>query len=744
MKNTVANLVRRYPGLKPFERGQTAVFHGRKKDVHDLANLVIRERLVVLFAKSGIGKTSLLQAGCAPELEAQDFAPIFLRVDRINDPILETVGGMLVKSPCLRETDLSDLRPDSAQTLWEKMKRLEFDLDGFPATPVLVFDQFEEAFTLSHSTESRNQFFSELADLANETMPESLRIKLLMQFEKGEISLTDMQWWEQQPDVRIILSIRSDFLHLLDRASKRIPGILRNRYELLPLDRDKALSAIVKPAAQAGEFASQAFLFAGPALEEILDFLAGRNATEDDGQMPTKTDEIEAVNLQIICQGVEERIIDHKKPTGFEVNSQFYEHKEGLRNSIRNFYENQLNAFPKAYQERILQKKEQGSAISSLDQSLTEKPLEVLRHTAQLLIEESLITPGNRRNSVVDDTLLSEYQITPDFLDTLVDKSRLLRKEPRLDDFYYEIGHDTLLPAIIEFRSTRRENENAAREKADYEAKLAEEATQRKILEAELVIARNKTVESELNASNKSRKFARILAVLSFVSLLISTGFVIWFINEYVDNARQQLTQAEFYVHNELYDAADHAYTELIASPRKYWLLEKTKPHKNILTEYELAKLFHKAYNAVDSNFVFADSLMLVNNFAPALKCYRLAEDSLKVYRALNDKFSNDTLRSDWRVRPQLLEKRAGLIQHRISNARQALAREFKISQLQYKSFVEAKAWGQALRHLRRMEQLLPVHPSDESDLQREMEMQELPSEYVKRERLRCEAKRGL
>lgn len=86
-------------------------------------------------------------------------------------------------------------------------------------------------------------------------------------------------------------------------------------------------------------------------------------------------DEIKAVKAQIICQGVEERIIDHKKPTGFEVNSQFYEHKEGLRNSIRNFYENQLNAFPKAYQERILQKKEQGSAISPLDQKLDRKAL---------------------------------------------------------------------------------------------------------------------------------------------------------------------------------------------------------------------------------------------------------------------------------------------------------------------------------------------------------------------------------
>lgn len=58
---------------------------------------------MVLFAKSGIGKTSLLQAGCAPELEAQDFAPIFLRINRINDPILKLVVGMLRKEPLSRK-----------------------------------------------------------------------------------------------------------------------------------------------------------------------------------------------------------------------------------------------------------------------------------------------------------------------------------------------------------------------------------------------------------------------------------------------------------------------------------------------------------------------------------------------------------------------------------------------------------------------------------------------------------------
>ena len=73
MNKNAITLPRRYPGLKPFERSQQAVFHGREEDVQRLGNLILRERLVVLFAKSGIGKTSLLQAGVAPELERQDF-----------------------------------------------------------------------------------------------------------------------------------------------------------------------------------------------------------------------------------------------------------------------------------------------------------------------------------------------------------------------------------------------------------------------------------------------------------------------------------------------------------------------------------------------------------------------------------------------------------------------------------------------------------------------------------------------
>ncbi|MBC7778366.1 MAG: ATP-binding protein, partial [Phycisphaerae bacterium] len=257
MSNAAANLPRRYPGLRPFERSQSAVFHGRQEDIARLSNLVLRERLVVLFAKSGMGKTSLLQAGCAPELERQDFVPIFLRTERSDRPLLSGIGELLEKNAHVGGTDDTGLRPGATQTLWEKMKRLEFDLNGLPATPVLVLDQFEEAFTLSHSEESRNQFFSELADLANETMPEALRATLLEDFEYGKLDVETMQWWERQPNVRIVLSIRSDFLHMIDRVSKGIPGILRNRYELQPLNREKARTAIVNPAEQVGDYASQ-------------------------------------------------------------------------------------------------------------------------------------------------------------------------------------------------------------------------------------------------------------------------------------------------------------------------------------------------------------------------------------------------------------------------------------------------------------------------------------------------------
>lgn len=721
MKKDAINLPRRYPGLKPFERSQQAVFHGRQEDVQRLSNLILRERLVVLFAKSGIGKTSLLQAGVAPELERQDYVPILLRTERSDKPILESLAANLAAAPENSGRNTTGLRVGAHQTLWEQMKRLEFDINGLPATPVLIFDQFEETFTLSHKEKSRNEFLNELADLANGTMPESLRGELLQGFQSGEISMETMQWWEQQPNLRIVLSIRSDFLHMIDGMSGHIPGILKNRYQLLPLNREKARIAIVMPASANGAFTSPQFRYSETALNEMIDFLAGNAAAEKDDfphevQGLTKRDEIEAVNLQIVCMDVEERILDYQKLADFEVTPDFYDGKDGLRLSIRNFYANQLSAFPKAYVDRLLQKSQQLATLSALDKELSAKEAQELQDLAQRLIEESLITPGNRRNSVVDDTLIDEYAVSMDFLDTLVDKSRLLRKEPRLDDFYYEISHDTLLPAIIESRNRRRNKEKADLEKVAYESRIAAEEKRRE------------AIELELKTTRKQRKLARIVALLSFVSLLVSLAFGVWFVRDYMLSMQEQLRSAEDNVYVEQFDAAEKSYNALLMSPRRQWVLQnpipwlvnKDFPYKDVAEESKTVEALRSAYTNSTDSMQRADGLMFQDSFADAFQTYRSALTELTLYKSMVLSSYRTMLNAPDapRVDTNKINSRLTLLVGRKDNAWKTMLREYTISQRDYEVFYEAKMWGQAYRLLQRMQQLLPKDPESQLEWQ--------------------------
>ena len=57
-----------WPGLTAFTEKQHEFFYGREQESHELFSCVKRERLTVLFGKSGLGKTSLLQAGLFPQL----------------------------------------------------------------------------------------------------------------------------------------------------------------------------------------------------------------------------------------------------------------------------------------------------------------------------------------------------------------------------------------------------------------------------------------------------------------------------------------------------------------------------------------------------------------------------------------------------------------------------------------------------------------------------------------------------
>lgn len=62
-----------YVGPRPFSERQENLFYGRENEVQDLLSLVTAYSEVLVYAESGAGKTSLLNAGLIPHLRKNNF-----------------------------------------------------------------------------------------------------------------------------------------------------------------------------------------------------------------------------------------------------------------------------------------------------------------------------------------------------------------------------------------------------------------------------------------------------------------------------------------------------------------------------------------------------------------------------------------------------------------------------------------------------------------------------------------------
>ena len=73
----------RYPGAQPFRDDEFSrrTFFGREPASVALTDQILANRLVIVYAKSGLGKTSLLNAGVAPRLREAGSLPLFVRVN---------------------------------------------------------------------------------------------------------------------------------------------------------------------------------------------------------------------------------------------------------------------------------------------------------------------------------------------------------------------------------------------------------------------------------------------------------------------------------------------------------------------------------------------------------------------------------------------------------------------------------------------------------------------------------------
>jgi AAA ATPase domain len=129
------------------------LFFGRQREAGELLRLVKRSVLTVVFGPSGTGKTSLLNAGLFPLLRQEGYLPIAVRLDHSSAGHVADVRHLMARA--LEAHDIEEDRrwepppPPERETLWEYLHHVDFwDKRNQPVTPVLVFDQFEEVFTL--------------------------------------------------------------------------------------------------------------------------------------------------------------------------------------------------------------------------------------------------------------------------------------------------------------------------------------------------------------------------------------------------------------------------------------------------------------------------------------------------------------------------------------------------------------------------------------------------------------------
>ncbi len=60
-----------YPGLRPFQEHESAIFFGRESQIAEIVNRLKNSRFVAVLGGSGSGKSSLVLAGAIPELRAE-------------------------------------------------------------------------------------------------------------------------------------------------------------------------------------------------------------------------------------------------------------------------------------------------------------------------------------------------------------------------------------------------------------------------------------------------------------------------------------------------------------------------------------------------------------------------------------------------------------------------------------------------------------------------------------------------
>ena len=376
------------------------VIYGRDAEISSIKESILYNIQTFVYGKSGIGKTSLLQAGIFPQLRQAKYFPVIIRLSFYNEGSLNHVVKKLVEEEAERE-DLTinkfhlhyyviDDTKVSDSPLFEYFSKVRFeDETHTPYIPVLIFDQFEETINNEEQWQRTVDFLKEdLYDLMDNS---------------------NIIYGDSNPytNYRIVFSMREDYLYCLEDIVDRYSlwELRYNRYRIKALDDEGA--------------------------SDVIRLTSGKNGLENG-----KEDKIVDLIIKIVKNNSGTRFSEINTALLSLICSLLYENS---KDECINYQDlKKVNVYLNSYYDTICD--EVGPAAANY-------------------LEERLLTKDGRRSLIDELEIISSGKVHKNQLDYLVDKRFLRRIKTDSTSIRYEYIHDLFARMVFK----RRMNEKARR-----------------------------------------------------------------------------------------------------------------------------------------------------------------------------------------------------------------------------------------------------------------------------------------
>ena len=405
-------------------------FKGREEEIKKFLRIMDSGTMSVLYANSGIGKTSFLNAGISPVYQMVGYFPVHIvfpdevfthkdmepwLLQRIKDAFVKQDGNSDENDRFTWESTIENDIEQCQDSLWWHLhtKVMKDQTTGETYRPLIIFDQFEEMFTKSKkyaNSEIIQHFFRLVGQLASTSLPSEIEKELDRQDDRGNYVEID-----SEHHYKVVFSLRKEYLSDFDYWTNDVNTISelhQNRMFLLPLKREQAEKVITQQ--PIGEDSTVSYVTLNKVTERILDLIDHK-----------RKDEIEPYMLSTLCSKLYNQAVSN--------------HKEQLE-------PNDVDA-----------------NISNIILEIYEDKVQEVFHDPDHLkrFEDALVDSDGHRNrpkiKELDDIRFKEvYQ-------KQLEDAHLIRTDTYDEDVYIELIHDLLAKAI-----------NKKRKMAEQERRIAE------------------------------------------------------------------------------------------------------------------------------------------------------------------------------------------------------------------------------------------------------------------------------